>query len=319
MSKIKIVTAFFDIGRGTSSVLPRNNEQYFDYFKFWSRIQNEMIVYCEPQNCEKIINIRREYGLEEKTEVIPIPDVFHIEPEIFAHMTEIEHNKQFHSFRYYNKALSNSAKYDYIMLIKWWCLNDAAARSDDDYFLAWIDFGYNHGGERYTKSEDFDFLWDYPFADKVNAFCLSNPDDMTGVDSLQFQKDCFIGHTVVMPQNMCAQWWNRIKEAMWSLISLDCIDDDQQLLLMVYKRYKNDFNIMICDWFEDFLLCSNQSFTVKRIESQSILETEKQVKLSIARRIYRKLKRSFIKEKQETPRMDPFLQRMLEKKKKYYG
>lgn len=319
MSKIKIVTAFFDIGRGNSAVLPRSNDQYFEYFRFWARIRNELVVYCEPQNCERVRSIRREYGLEERTEVIPIADVYQIEPEIFAHMTEIEHNEEFCSFRYYNNALSNRAKYDYIMLIKWWCLKDTAARTDSDYFLAWVDFGYNHGDARYVNSKEFDFLWDYPFPDKVNAFCLSNPDNMTCIDSLQFQKDCFIGHTLIVPQGMCSKWWIQIKEAMYALISLDCIDDDQQLLLMVYKRYKEDFNIIICDWFEDFSLCSNQKFTIKQAEPSKQVEMTKHAQPSLLRKGYRKLKRCFVRKKPEEPKLEPFLERMLEKRKKYYG
>lgn len=319
MNRIKIVTAFFEIGRSSFNMWARSNEQYFEYFKFWARIQNEMVVYCEPQNCEKVMSIRKEYGLEEKTEVIPIENVYQIEPEIFAQMTEIEKNEQFRSFRYYNNALSNCAKYDYVMLLKGWCLKDTATRTDSDYFLAWVDFGYNHGDAKYMNSEDFDFLWEYPFDKKINAFCLSNPDDRSCIDSLQFQKDCFIGGALIIPQSMCSTWWERIREAMCALISLDCIDDDQQLMLMVYKRYKEDFNIMICDWFDAFLLCSNQKFTIKQVEPVKQIESQKCVRTSLLRRGYCKLKRCFISRKQEQQKLDPFLERMQEKKEKYYG
>lgn len=37
--EIKIVTAFFDIGRGNYSNLSRNNDKYFEYFKFWGGVK----------------------------------------------------------------------------------------------------------------------------------------------------------------------------------------------------------------------------------------------------------------------------------------
>ena len=32
--------------------------------------------------------------------------------------------------------------------------------------VAWIDFGYNHGGEYYINPEDFNFEWKYNFSNK---------------------------------------------------------------------------------------------------------------------------------------------------------
>ena len=84
--------------------------------------------------------------------------------------------------------------------MKSWFLADAAKKCDPDDFVAWVDFGYNHGGDRYVKSEEFNFLWEYDFPEKINVFCLSDPDKVSLVDSLQFQFDCFIGPTGVRPQ-----------------------------------------------------------------------------------------------------------------------
>lgn len=267
---IKVVTAFFDIGRGQSPILSRSNDQYFEYFKFWARLKNDLTIYCQSSHAEKALSIRRSFGLEESTHIRIIDNISAIEPKIYKSMQYIEKNEKFNNFRYSNKAISNTADYDYIMLMKWWCLQDAASNENENTMMAWIDFGYNHGGERYSNPTDFDFVWNYPFDAKINAFCLNDPNKMCGIDSLQFQADCFIGHTAIMPAKLTALFWQYIKEAMEALISLDCIDDDQQLMLMVYKKVPELFEIRICDWFEDFVLCSNRTFETRNTQTADI-------------------------------------------------
>lgn len=328
MKEIKIVTAFFDIGRANSDIFPRSNDQYFTYFDFWARIQNDLTVYCEPEYYERIYEIRKKYNLEKRTHIISIVDVYNIEPQMFECMSNIEKNNSFKDFRYYNNALSNTAKYDYVMMLKWWFLSDASTRFEEDCMVAWLDFGYNHGGDRYINPEDFNFEWKWNFPEKINAFCLSNPDEMTCIDSLQFQKDCFIGHTLIMPKESTDLFWEKVRAAMNSLISLDCIDDDQQLLLMVYKNNKEWFNITICDWFEDFQLCSKQQFTIKTKEKTCLLNDNvsngrKCVRARLLFRIIRKIRWCYNRIIDPTypsaDEMHPFVKRIDEKRKKYYG
>ena len=45
MSDIAIVTAFFDIGRGKWPKFSRSRDQYLEYFRFWARVRNRVVVY----------------------------------------------------------------------------------------------------------------------------------------------------------------------------------------------------------------------------------------------------------------------------------
>lgn len=258
--KITIVTAFFDIGRGEFGYLGRSNDKYFEYFKFWARIQNDLIVYCQSSNARQIMKIRAQFGLADKTKICVIDDIFSIEKTTYDKMKEIENNRKFHNFRYSKKALSNCADYDYIMYMKWWCLKDAASRLDSRHMVAWLDFGYNHGGVYYTDPKDFNFIWEYDFEDKINIFCLSDPNKACAIDYLQFQADCCIGCPAVMTASNSIKFWSYIKESMRALLSLDCIDDDQMLILMAYKLHSTDFSFRICDWFRAVELCSKIKF-----------------------------------------------------------
>lgn len=252
MSNITIVTSFFDIGRNESNIegMSRNNETYLRYFKFWARIKNPLIIYTQPNLKDKVMQIRKEFGLEDRTRIVIIDNIYNILPEYYDRMKLIEQNRCFLDFRYFDKAMSNSAKYCYLVLLQYWFLKDAVERGWVDDYVAWLDFGFNHGGKYYTNPEDFEFLWDYDFEPKINCFSLYNPDNISCIDSLQFQKDCFMGGMMAMPNDYAMILWRYIIEAENALFMLGCMDDDQQLLLMAYKEHTQDFFVRYCDWFE---------------------------------------------------------------------
>lgn len=52
MNEISIVTAFFDIGRKNWKGFERDNSTYANYFKFWARVKNHIVVYTEPKMAE---------------------------------------------------------------------------------------------------------------------------------------------------------------------------------------------------------------------------------------------------------------------------
>ena len=262
MKPIRIVTGYFDIGRAHFAGYERDSETYFDYFRFWARIRNEMLVYCAPEHAARVAAIRAEYGLADRTEIVPVADPFAIEPELYRQMERAAADSGFQSFRYY-RAPENGAPYSYITMLKAWCLADAAERTRDDFFLAWVDFGINHGGLRYAKSEEFDFLWEYPFAGKITAFCHTDPAQVSLIDTLQFMMPYFDGSVVVLPKALCRRYWEAVRGAMDALVKLGCVDDDQMLSLIVYKNEPELYDIRLeKGWYGAFELCSAQRFTL---------------------------------------------------------
>lgn len=251
-NEITLVTAFFDIGRENipNKELQRTNKQYFSFFEHWARMKNNLIVYTESKNVETVLQIRKNFGLESRTTIVSIDNIFEVEEDLYTKMCLIENREDFKKFRYYEKAYSNTAKYVYIMFMKYWVLQDAFARKIIlTNKVAWIDFGFGHGEERYPNAEEFSFLWDYNFSKKISLFCLNNPDKLLGADSLQLLNDCIMGCLIYIPTDMIESFWMLLLECVKALLSLDCIDDDQQLLLMAYKRQPELFEIHISDWF----------------------------------------------------------------------
>ena len=215
MKDIKIVTAFFDIDRGNSEYinLRRSVETYFDYFKFWARIQNDLIVYCALEHIGKIKKIREDFG-RFNTTIIPVGNIYGIEPFLFNRMLDVENDPVFHTFRQ-RKVIENTAKYDYIMLLKAWCLQDAAQRINEDCNLAWIDFGYNHGDSFYTDSSDFDFYWKWDFPEKISILGSKNPAEASVVDLLHSVLEVLRGSLIVIPKHMASSLLAIIKSRLF--------------------------------------------------------------------------------------------------------
>ena len=249
MNGITIVSAFFDCGRGNLDYQTRKNEKYIEYFKFWARIKNPLIIYTEPGLGEKFKAIRNEYELSHQTSIIEIQNIWEIEQDIYCEMCKIEKKGEFIQWRLRQKDISNTAKYSYIMMMKYWFMKDAVERGLAKGMVAWLDIGFNHGGDLYIDPEEFAYEWQYDFDPKFHIFYRKHPDHERGLMKLIAMTDSFMGAPVLCPDFMCNDIYHKIKDAMNALISLDCFDDDQMLTYMVYRLYPDLFAIHESDWF----------------------------------------------------------------------
>lgn len=248
-NEIILVTAFFNCGRDKVNYQKRTDDQYFQYFRFWARIKNNLIVYASKEDLNAIMEIRKEFGLEKKTQIVEINDIWSKEIDLLEAMRRVEEKDEFKKMRLRGLDVSNQAKYNYLMLMKYWCLQDAAKIRNPDEQIAWIDFGYNHGGEVLVNEEDFDFEWKHEFPDKINLFTLKDPALEYGLAKLMMMTDSIMGMLLVLRAKYCKALYQFCIEAMWGLISLDCMDDDQMLLRMSYIRHPEYFELFYSNWF----------------------------------------------------------------------
>lgn len=269
--ELTIVTAFYDCGRGNHASQKRTNDDYIEYFKFWARIRNKVIIYTMPELVDKISKVREDFGLSDRTVIISDIDIWNVEKDILDHMQQIEDNGYFEKWRYKTKDISNQAKYSYIMLMKYWCLFDASQRKLIDNNAVWVDFGWNHGGQVFIHEEEFDFMWRYGFAeDKIHLFAKDDPRNSHGILNLQLMTDCIMGCPFVCNKDMTEKLYVFVKEAMTSLLSLDCFDDDQMLLLMAYKKHMDEFQVHISDWFLPMKEYGGEHLTVAENRSEGV-------------------------------------------------
>lgn len=298
--ELTIITAFFDIGRKDFGEFSRSNEQYLEYFKFWARIKNNIIVYTNNIMAKKVEKVRKEFGLLDKTKVVIIDDYLAIEPELYKKIEKIANDETFLLYRYTDNPADNNAKYDYVMLLKSWCLKDAVEKKYAKGQLAWIDFGFNHGGDVYTNPEEFSFLWQTNLPeDKITLFSKKEDTGKPLFQIVQSYDTYIMGAPYIVPSKLAKQFWLDSKEAMQKLIEFGFIDDDQTLLLMISRTYKERYQVIKSDWFMPLKEFGGEHLTIK--EKEKIKQSIKNKiinKLRIIKRNYncsKRLKKIFYK------------------------
>lgn len=264
-NKITIVTGFFPLNREKWDGFNRDNSKYLKDFEFWCRIKNDMIIYTDKDTKEEIEKIRIEKYGRKNTTIICIDDYKKIDEELYYSIktsTENLLNIKFHL--YDTNPESWNANYNYIMLMKEWCVQDAINRKLAKGMIAWIDFGFNHGGEYYINSEEFDFEWKYPFSNKVHFFNIHEIDNIPIFETIRLMSTYIQGCVIVAPDDMWNYLWKFVRENMILLNKIGLSDDDQVLLYMFYKENPEKCELHKCMWFDQFKMFSDQEFTCKR-------------------------------------------------------
>lgn len=272
--EVTIITAFFDVGRKDfKGGLARNNEKYLTYFKFWARLKNNLIVYTDSETAEQVLSIREEFGLKDKTKTIIVEDFNLIEPEILDRMLEISESETFLKYRYMPNPADNNARYDYIMLLKSWCMQDAVKRGHAEGMLVWIDFGFNHGGDVYTNPLEFDFKLEMDLPnDKITLFSIMEDDNKPIFQIVQSYAVYIMGFMMCVPSHLAEVLWSDIKRAMTSLLDVGFIDDDQTLLLMAARNNREKYNLVASDWFMPLKENGGEHLTINTEKRKPILK-----------------------------------------------
>jgi len=251
MPEITVVTAFFSVGRDEWKTYNRSNDKYIEYFRFWARLQNKLIVYTDRDTAEKVLEIRKEFHLEDRTQVIIVDDVYALEPEVY---TQIEMALGVSAAVNFRTCPENpeswNPKYDYVTYLKPYFVADAVKNGYVDGMVAWVDFGYNHGGQTCVNAEEFDFLWCYDFTPKIHLFAMEPIDDMPIFEIVRTMRAYIAGAVMVAPASLWQEFADLYKQSILHLTHCGFADDDQTVSVMAYRENPDLFEIHpVDDWF----------------------------------------------------------------------
>ena len=293
MSEISIVTWFFDIGRKDWKGFERDNSTYANYFEFWARIKNHIIVYTEPKMSEKVKIIRQNYGLLEKTTIIVIEDVRNVDEHVYNLINNALNQKLAIKYRKQPwKPESNNAMYDYVTYLKAYFTADAINRGlVKTNTVAWIDFGFKHGGATYPISEEFAItLTDKGLSDKIHIFAVDELDDTPIFEIVRNMHTYIAGAVTIAPVNLWQKLADLYRRAAISLGECGFADDDQTLAVMAYRANPELFEVHYIDnmygaldLFEGINLTKIETKDYKktRIQAQKLLYKEKEYRRGI--------------------------------------
>ena len=301
-NEVTIVTAFFDIGRGNANEeMKRTNEQYVSYFEFWSGIKNNIIVYTEPQYKDKVIEIRKKHGLEDKTRIITIENVTELLPELYEKAVANSLEEKYVNWRYLKHVLDLNPKYDHVMFMKNYFLKDSYDKNyiKTDY-VAWLDFGFNHGGRFIEKKETFSVKWEMNNEEKI-VISAPKVDDNAPIFTIIQSGEVYVeGGVYVIPKNLLTKFYDVMLESYNSLLDCGLLDDDQTILLMTTRKEKDMFIYERMSCYELVKKYINNEMTIKkRIPPKENLFDKLLYKYRVIKRnrIYLKgIKKSFLKD-----------------------
>ena len=70
--RLTLVTSLFDLARREPDVPRRTAEYYLEAGKWVCRLDQDMVIYCDPELAEPIAVIRAESGMAPRTKVVPV-------------------------------------------------------------------------------------------------------------------------------------------------------------------------------------------------------------------------------------------------------
>lgn len=248
--EITVVTAFFNINRENWKNFERSEDKYFEFFTGWAKLKNKLVAYVETARMkEKIMEFRSSLGLADRTQVVVVEDCKLVAPDLYDSIkkaTDADVHKLYR-LRPRNPEVWN-ADYNYVMLMKMWCVQDAVEKGYADGMVAWVDFGYNHGGAVISADSDFNFTWKYDFPDKINLFYIQKPDDRPIFDIVFLMDTYIMGTVIVGADHLWHEFWLLMKKEMMVLNACGMTDDDQNIILMCYREKPEIFQLYESNW-----------------------------------------------------------------------
>ncbi len=255
---ITVVTAFFDIGRGdwrdgadAGARFRRTVDDYFAMFARLAKLKNQMIVFTEPRLAARVVELRRGAGLEDRTIVVAIPDLFDSDlvapvrsaierrmSDLLRHWVTKPESPEYREPRY---VLVNALKAAFVGAALDLGLVEAPQ-------VAWIDFGYCRDDKRFDPGEP----WRFDAGGKVNLFHIVALDDAPITRVVRHGTVYFQGCHIVGPVDAWPALAKEMTFALAALLACDLVDDDQTMLLMAWRRDPDRYRIHAVDskdWF----------------------------------------------------------------------
>lgn len=200
----------------------------------------------------QVVAIRRKYGLEDRTVVISVSDVTKVVPDIYRDIKLAMKNRDSWLF---HKDLANlecwNYWYNYVTCIKSYWVQKAVQDGLAKGTVAWIDFGFDHSGDNFPYSEDFNFLWDYDFSPKIHIFLLFPLNNDPIFKVVHTIETYILGNITVAPDYLWPILWKDTYEALQSITECGMADDDQTLMLMSYRRHPENFELHMASYWDE--------------------------------------------------------------------
>lgn len=257
--EVTLVTAFFDIGRcnygktpRTHYVVSKSRSDYFDDFKKIAKFKNDLVVFCQSAtDQQELFQIRKNCRLENRTQILIIDDFFSVEKNMYDKMVKISENSFFLDFMDSEGVRESKAGYNYVTNLKSYFLNRANLELKlKTEIIAWIDFGFSHGGDVFPFDQDWSFSLKCQICDKIMLWFLPPIlDERPIFDVIRtVLPESLMGGFFVCPRRLTNELWKIVRECVFSLLDIGLMDDDQTVFLMASRIKPELFELRGSFW-----------------------------------------------------------------------
>ncbi|WP_369309255.1 WlaTC/HtrL family glycosyltransferase [Providencia rettgeri] len=261
---ITVVTAFFDIGRGSwknqnsdFEKFDRTTETYFNYFSRLASLDNELIVFTSENFKNKILSLRK----GKPTHIVTI-DIYKKFKFTLKKISTIQNSDSFKNL--INPELHNnpeywSSKYVLVTNLKTFFVNKAIEmKLSNSEFISWIDFGYIRNNKTLYGIK----TWYHPFRhDKVHFFTIKNILDLSDrkavLNAVLNNEPHIIGGVILATSDKWVELYKLVVETQKEFLASGIIDDDQGIFLTCASKKPSLFQLNYLGrmrWFKVFKL-----------------------------------------------------------------
>ncbi len=245
-NKILFITAFKDIGRSNwnKDSYQRTTETYLQYFNLLIKNNFELICFCEDDIKEIIhnkFNFKNTYPYDKE-------NTFY---KYYEKQKEIMYSKEFKKLIEHrkNSPECNSVDYNIVNHNKIIFLNRAKELFPNYTHYAWIDFGYTRNEDKIIKDFDFSILDDKIYI--ASMIKLSKDEICDPIQNCINPTEIIQGSMYVVPKNKLEWMLEVYNNTLLYFENLNIVDDDQAILLYIYKENIDKFNLYVTKkWFE---------------------------------------------------------------------
>lgn len=254
MSKISIVTAFYDIGRGNwNGWIQRTTDTYFERFSHLLSLDNDITVFTSPDLVDRLKDLTKNRAA--KTNIVAY-DLFSECAGVVEEIRKVQESPDYQSqIAPEHKDMPEywSPEFIFVNIFKPSFVRRAIDMElCDNDLVAWIDFGYCRSpaalGGHTTWSYDFD-------PTKIHMFAVREvPLDLNAAHLMTHNEVYIIGTYYVAHKSLWAEMERLMYVNFREKLSQQLVDDDQSFLVMCYQSKPELFEIhqLHGEWFEAF-------------------------------------------------------------------
>lgn len=244
-NSVIFVTAFKDLNRGEwGHGFTRSVDTYLSWFKNLTKLPIRLICYCEKEVEERIhseLGFFNTYPYEPENTFL-----IHVDKE-----REIMESPAFKNIvNHRNDPETNQPSYNLVNHNKYCFVKRTKDTFPGYSYYAWIDFGYLRNENELYSSFKFDTI--------NSELLFSTMDNNIQYEFIKTQKElCIRPQTAILGglffvKKESVDWLiEQYTAVLYEYYSLNLVDDDQALILQLYKKFPEKFTLrFVSGWFE---------------------------------------------------------------------